>query len=168
MSGDEGVKRVVKRKRATSATGKKGSTRPSGFRSAKYGYRRTVSGGRGGTVSSLFFGPRPPKAEDPDPQEARASRAPSSLACPFLRMVPISGKVGTAVKILGTNLTGAISVNFAGSSADFKVVSDSLITTVVPVGANTGKVRVVTPPPGGTLESDVFFEVVRRILGDPK
>jgi IPT/TIG domain len=80
---------------------------------------------------------------------------------PFVRTEPISGKVGTAVKILGTNLTGATSVSFNGAAAVFKVVSGSLITTAVPVGATTGKVRVVTAPPSGTLASNGFFWVLR-------
>ena len=56
---------------------------------------------------------------------------------------PTSGKVGAAVKILGTNLTGATSVTFNGTAAVFTVVSSSEITTTVPAGATTGKVKVV-------------------------
>jgi hypothetical protein len=68
-----------------------------------------------------------------------------------------SGKVGAAVKILGTDLTGATNVTFNGTEATFTVVSASLITTTVPTGATTGKVRVVTP--SGTLSSNVAFRV---------
>jgi uncharacterized protein (TIGR03437 family) len=70
---------------------------------------------------------------------------------------PTSGKVGSAVKILGTDLTGATSVTFNGTAATFTVVSKSLITTTVPLGATTGTVQVVTP--GGTLSSNVPFRV---------
>src|SRR5207245_3790205 len=63
---------------------------------------------------------------------------------PFVETQPTSGKVGAAVKILGTNLTGATSVTFNGTAAVFKVVSSSEITTTVPAGATTGKVKVVT------------------------
>jgi hypothetical protein len=66
--------------------------------------------------------------------------------------------VGAAVKILGTNLTGATSVTFNGKTAVFKVASSAEITTTVPAGATTGKVKVVTP--GGTLSSNVSFAVV--------
>ena len=62
------------------------------------------------------------------------------------------------VKILGTNLTGATSVTFNGTSAVFKVVSSSEITTTVPAGATTGKVKVVTPH--DTLSSNMPFRVV--------
>ena len=76
---------------------------------------------------------------------------------PFVETLPTSGKVGAAVKILGTNLTGATSVTFNGTAAVFKVVSKSLITTSVPTGATTGTVEVTTPK--GTLKSNVVFRV---------
>jgi uncharacterized repeat protein (TIGR03803 family) len=76
---------------------------------------------------------------------------------PFVQTVPISGKVGTKVKILGTNLTGATSVSFNGVTAAFTVVSASQIATTVPTGATTGTVQVVTP--GATLLSNGVFQV---------
>jgi uncharacterized repeat protein (TIGR03803 family) len=76
---------------------------------------------------------------------------------PFVETLPTSGKVKAAVKILGTDLTGATSVTFNGTAATFTVVSSSEITTNVPVGASTGKVQVVTP--NGTLTSNVVFQV---------
>jgi len=76
---------------------------------------------------------------------------------PFVETLPTSGRVGTAVKILGTNLSGATRVSFNGKAAFFKVVSNSEITTAVPAGATTGKVKVVTP--SRTLLSNVPFRV---------
>jgi uncharacterized repeat protein (TIGR03803 family) len=76
---------------------------------------------------------------------------------PFVKTLPTSGKVKTAVKILGTDLTGATSVTFNGTAAVFKVASSSEITTKVPKGATTGPVQVVTP--GGTLTSNMNFQV---------
>ena len=76
---------------------------------------------------------------------------------PFVEARPASGKVGAAVKILGTNLTGATSVTFNGTAASFQVVSASEITATVPGGATTGKIQVTTP--GGTLTSNVTFRV---------
>jgi uncharacterized repeat protein (TIGR03803 family) len=76
---------------------------------------------------------------------------------PFVKTLPTSGKVKTAVKITGTDLTGATSVTFNGTAAVFKVVSSSEITTKVPKGATTGPVQVVTP--SGTLTSDMDFQV---------
>ena len=78
---------------------------------------------------------------------------------PFVQTQTTSGKVGEGVKILGTNLTGATKVTFNGrQAAAFKVVSSSLITTTVPAGATTGKLKVVTP--SGTLSSNVPFRVL--------
>jgi uncharacterized repeat protein (TIGR03803 family) len=77
---------------------------------------------------------------------------------PFVATVPTSGKVGSAVIILGTNLTGTTNVNFNGKSAKFKVISKSEITTTVPKGAKTGTVEVKTPKV--TLKSNVVFRVI--------
>jgi len=78
---------------------------------------------------------------------------------PFVKTQTTSGKVGAAVKILGTSLTGATSVTFNGIPAVFKVFSSSLIGAKVPAGATTGTVQVVTP--GGTLSSNVPFRVTQ-------
>lgn len=76
---------------------------------------------------------------------------------PFVMILPASGKLGAAVKILGTNLTGSTSVTFNGVAATFTVARPSEITTTVPVGATTGTVQVVTPD--GTLSSNVVFRI---------
>jgi uncharacterized repeat protein (TIGR03803 family) len=76
---------------------------------------------------------------------------------PFVETQPASGKVGTAVNILGTDLTGATRVTFNGISAAFTVVSASEITTAVPAGAATGTVQVITPR--GALSSNISFRV---------
>lgn len=75
----------------------------------------------------------------------------------FVDAVPPFGPVGTAVRILGNQMTGATSVTFNGVSASFTVVSSAYIKTTVPVGATTGKIQVVTPK--GTLSSSVPFTV---------
>jgi len=74
-----------------------------------------------------------------------------------VKTLPTSGKVGAAVQILGTNLTGATSVTFNGTAAAFTVISPSLISTTVPTGAATGQVQVKTPI--GTLLSNAAFVV---------
>jgi len=76
---------------------------------------------------------------------------------PFVETLTTSGALGAAVTILGTDLTGATSVAFNGTAAEFTVVSKSEITTTVPAGATTGTVEVVTPK--GTLSSNVPFQV---------
>jgi len=77
---------------------------------------------------------------------------------PFVETQTASGEVGAAVKILGSDLTGATSVTFNGIAAAFEVVSGSEITTTVPTGATTGTVEVVTST-GTTLSSNVPFRV---------
>jgi uncharacterized repeat protein (TIGR03803 family) len=78
---------------------------------------------------------------------------------PFVEALPNSGKVGAAVRILGTDLTGATSVTFNGTIAKFKVVSKSEIETNVPSGATTGTVDVKTSQ--NTLKSNVVFRVTK-------
>jgi uncharacterized repeat protein (TIGR03803 family) len=75
----------------------------------------------------------------------------------FVETLPTSGQVGTDVIILGSNLDGATSVSFHGTSAKFNVVSNTEITTSVPKGATTGTVTVKTP--SGTLLSNVVFRI---------
>jgi uncharacterized repeat protein (TIGR03803 family) len=76
---------------------------------------------------------------------------------PFVETLPTSGKVGAAVTILGSDLTGATSVTFNGTAATFTVVSASEIKTTVPTGATTGAVEVTTP--SSTLSSNAVFRV---------
>ena len=78
---------------------------------------------------------------------------------PFVETLPASGKVGTTIKILGSNLTGATSVTFNGTPATFTVSSSTFITATVPAGATTGTVQVVTP--GGALSSNLPFRVTQ-------
>lgn len=76
---------------------------------------------------------------------------------PFVETVPGSGKVGAAITILGTNLTGTTAVSFNGTAASFTVVSGTQITATVPSGATSGTVAVTTP--SGTLTSNVPFQI---------
>jgi len=70
---------------------------------------------------------------------------------------PSSGQPGTVVTITGSNLTGATSAKFNGTSASFAVNSVTQITATVPAGATTGKVSVTTP--AGTASSAANFTV---------
>jgi uncharacterized repeat protein (TIGR03803 family) len=82
---------------------------------------------------------------------------------PFVHTLQTSGKVGTTIIILGTNLTGATSVAFNGSAATFTVISASEINATVPAGATTGTVTVITPH--RTLNSNVEFRVTPQFTG---
>jgi len=71
---------------------------------------------------------------------------------------PSSGPVGTQVGIVGGGFSAATKVAFGGVQAtDFTVVSPSFIQAVVPPGAKSGKVRVMTP--NGDAESEEKFVV---------
>jgi uncharacterized repeat protein (TIGR03803 family) len=77
---------------------------------------------------------------------------------PFVEPQTTTGKAGASVNILGNDLKGATSVTFNGTSAEFSVVSQSLITATVPAGATTGTIEVVTS--SSTLSSNVPFRVL--------
>lgn len=77
---------------------------------------------------------------------------------PFAAFVRGYGRVGYVVEILGQGFTGTTAVEFAGSPAQFSVVSDTYLTATVPTGAATGFVTVATPT--GTLKSNVPFRVL--------
>jgi uncharacterized repeat protein (TIGR03803 family) len=77
---------------------------------------------------------------------------------PFVSLVPQSGKVGELIGILGQDLTGTTSVSFNGISANFTVRSSTSLTAIVPKGATTGLVTVVSP--ARTLKSNQKFIVV--------
>jgi uncharacterized repeat protein (TIGR03803 family) len=77
---------------------------------------------------------------------------------PFIRMLPPSGRIGTKIRILGTDLTGATSVSFNGTPAAFTVISTAQIVATIPEGASSGTIQVVTPR--GTLASNVPFQIL--------
>lgn len=58
---------------------------------------------------------------------------------------PTSGAAGTSITVTGTNLNGATSVTIGGAAATFSVASATSVTAVVPSGAVTGKISIVTP-----------------------
>jgi uncharacterized repeat protein (TIGR03803 family) len=77
---------------------------------------------------------------------------------PFVKTVPASGAAGTFVSILGSDLSSATSVTFAGIEAEFEVVSQTEITTRVPMGATSGTVHVAVS--SGMLASNEPFVVI--------
>ncbi len=76
---------------------------------------------------------------------------------PFVEMVPTSGKVKTAVKILGTDLTGATSVTFNGTAGYVQGGIQFRNHDQCTRGCHPGVVKVVTP--SGTLTSNTVFQV---------
>ena len=74
-------------------------------------------------------------------------------------LAPAHGLPGARVALSGSGFTGATLVTFGGVPAVFTVTGDAAITTVVPVAAVTGPVRVVTR--GGGASSAEPFVVTR-------
>jgi hypothetical protein len=72
---------------------------------------------------------------------------------------PASGGAGTTVSITGSGFTGVTAVRFNGKgAASFARVDDAHVTAVVPKGATTGRISVVTP--SGTGLSSANFTVI--------
>ena len=78
---------------------------------------------------------------------------------PFVQTVPAAGKAGKSVLVLGNGLTATSSVTFNGVPAEFTVESDTYIKAMIPAGATTGTVSVVTP--SGTLNGNPQFIVTK-------
>jgi len=73
---------------------------------------------------------------------------------------PNTGTTGTVVTIRGIRFTGATAVSFGGTAASsFVVVSDSVISATVGVGA-TGVVKVITPNGTDVLAGFTFIAPV--------
>lgn len=70
---------------------------------------------------------------------------------------PSTAKPGATVTIMGKNLKGAKTVEFAGLKGTFKVVSAGKITAKVPTKAKSGKITVVTS--AGTAVSSSTLKV---------
>jgi hypothetical protein len=59
---------------------------------------------------------------------------------------PATGAVGSSVTLTGSGFTGATEVAFDHVAAvTINVLSDDVMTAVVPVGATSGRVGVTTP-----------------------
>jgi uncharacterized delta-60 repeat protein len=72
---------------------------------------------------------------------------------------PSSGIVGSTVTISGDNLNGTSAVRFNGlNAASFTINSNNQVTAVVPPGASSGPISVVSPD--GTVTSTVAFNVL--------
>jgi IPT/TIG domain len=76
---------------------------------------------------------------------------------PFVLARPASGKVGEYIPILGNGFKTATAVEFNGTAAAFAAHSNTEIVAVVPAGATTGYITVVTP--NDALESNTVFRV---------
>ena len=74
----------------------------------------------------------------------------------LIAFAPASGGAGVTVTLTGSNFTGATAVLFAGTPAtSFDIENSTRITAVVPAGAASGPISVVTP--NGTATSTASF-----------
>ena len=80
----------------------------------------------------------------------------------LLGFFPHEGGIGDAVTFVGTGFNaGVTSVSFNGVAAQIASVTPSAVLAVVPDGATTGPVTLVTPR--GTLVTPVPFVIVTRL-----
>ncbi|CAB4945700.1 MAG: hypothetical protein F2842_05720 [Actinobacteria bacterium] len=70
---------------------------------------------------------------------------------------PALGPVGTTVTVTGTDFLTVTGITFNGVSAGRSVLSDTTLSTSVPLGATTGLIRVIGT--GGTATSATSFVV---------
>jgi len=73
------------------------------------------------------------------------------------KFTPTSGPAGTVVTITGTGLSRATRVTFNGVKGTIASDTPTKLKVIVPVGATTGKIKVVTP--GGTVKTVTAFKV---------
>jgi len=76
---------------------------------------------------------------------------------PTVETVPMFGRVGSSINILGSELANTTGVSFGGTPAVFTIVSSTLITATVPAGASSGFVTVSSSK--GELKSNAKFHV---------
>jgi len=89
-----------------------------------------------------------------------------AVAASVTSFSPASGTPGTVVTVTGSGFLGATLLQFNANSAtagDFKIVSDTILYTVVPLGATTGPLKVTFGGPTATTSSN--FTVAPRITG---
>lgn len=95
--------------------------------------------------------------------EVRTSTQHVNATPRITSFAPVSGPVGTVVTIIGINLSGATAVTFAGPVTVTPTAMPTTLLAMVPAGAMTGALRVMTPE--GTPVSAATFKVLPRILG---
>jgi len=122
------------------------------------GLVQATSGAFYGTTCGCTLGPAHGRNDGASYDYGTVFRLSVSLG-PFVKTLPAAGNLGAEVGILGTALTGATSVAFNGTPAQFSVPLPSLILTHVPTGATTGKIEVTLP--GQKFSSNVPFYVLK-------
>jgi hypothetical protein len=78
---------------------------------------------------------------------------------------PSSGSAGTVITIIGTNFTGATTVNFGGVPAQSFIVNSATSITAIVAGGASGNVSVTTP--GGIATRAGFIYNAITGIGGP-
>ncbi|MEM7343205.1 MAG: IPT/TIG domain-containing protein, partial [Chloroflexota bacterium] len=82
------------------------------------------------------------------------------------RFTPINGLIGEDITIIGSGFTGATQVKFNGIVGDnLAVLSDNEIRVTVPIGSETGRIRVLNPA-GADQSSQNFAVLVEPHIHD--
>ena len=106
-----------------------------------------------GTGPQAHITPQVLAAPSPEHQVPLAAGAPT-----FTAKTPQSGRTGIKVTIEGTHLSSVTKVLFTQErAAEFKVISDTRLTCIVPDGARPGTISLVTP--AGTFRTPISFLV---------
>jgi hypothetical protein len=71
---------------------------------------------------------------------------------------PASGQIGDVVTLTGSNLGDTVGVRFAGKPAEFTIGSSTRVTAVVPAGATSGPITVLSP--GGSFTTAEPFALL--------
>ena len=97
------------------------------------------------------------------PSPGHPSAAAQYLGAPTItKLTATSGKAGTAVNVMGTNLGGITAVSVAGLSVDtFTNASTGSVGFKVPATANSAVGPVVVTNPGGTASFGTFTVMVQ-------
>jgi uncharacterized protein (TIGR03437 family) len=88
----------------------------------------------------------------------RVAAAPAPTTSSFS---PSSGPVGSWVNVSGTGLLVATNVQIGGKDAQFWPQPDGSVTVLVPAGAMTGRIRIVTPT--GAVQTSSPFTVTKTV-----
>ena len=92
------------------------------------------------------------------PNGVLTTSTPFTLRGPSFGLAsPMSGFANSSVVITGANYVGVTAVEFNGVGASFSVDASTRITSVVPIGATTGPIRIITIE--GSTDSEEDFLV---------
>jgi len=100
--------------------------------------------------------------------ETSTAGIPHGLVPPSVSsFTPVSGKPGALIRISGANFAVVTGVMFGGVRAKFfDALSLTNLTSLVPVGAKSGKISVITT--GGTGNSSASFTVHKTVMNPKK